>query len=334
MTLSELIDEYIAQNAPYLKERTIISYRNKKNELIWRFGDCDITVFTQKFLQEKINLWQEREGATKICCRNRLALLIVALKPYQKFDKFRYIQVLADGKDKKLYDEADIRKIVTYCLSCPTRSYAPIMIAIFTGLRLTEICGLKWEDVDFARKELTVRRNVFTCAKVAYESTPKTRSGARTVAMTDTLCKYLIQYKGQPQEYVASGGATPKPQRSIQRANELLCAKLGVENCGMHAYRHVFASQLLKESTDFKAIADIMGHSNIGITQAVYNHTQQNTRNNIVRKAFDEENSLVPTADVQSELNELKERYAKLRKIVKRMWRWWKEYVPSEQKGE
>lgn len=327
MKLSELIDEYIAKNAPYLKERTIISYRDcKKIALIRYFGDCDISKFTQEFLQEKINFWQEREGATRRICQNRLSLLICALKPYKKFERFKYIRVTADGTEKKIYSEQDIHKIVGYCLGQPKLTYAPIMIAIFTGLRLTEICGLEWADVDFNEKTVSVRRNVFVYKKEAYASTPKTRSGARTVAMPDTLCKWLVTFQNLPNIYVASGNETPKAPRSVQRCNELLCAKVGVENCGMHAYRHVFASKLLKESTDFKAIADVMGHSNIGITQQVYNHTQQSTRNDIVRKAF-EDKTEEPKADLQAQLDELKEKYDKLRKRVIRMWKWYKEQI-------
>ena len=187
MKLSELIDEYIANNAKYLKERTVMRYADEKKRLIRYFGDCDIEKFTQNLLQEKINFWQEREGITRKTCQNRLSLLMVALKPYKKFDRFRYIRVTADGKEKKIYSDEDIRKIVGYCLERPRIGYVGIMVAIFTGLRVAEICGLKWGDIDLDKKELTVRRNVFIKGGKVYVSTPKTRSGTRTVAMPDTL---------------------------------------------------------------------------------------------------------------------------------------------------
>ena len=311
-----------------MKERTILTYRDaRKKALLRYFGDCDISISTQDFLQEKINYWQENEGITRTTCKNRLSLLISALSPYKSFGRFRYIQVEKDGQEKKIYSEQDIKKIVGYCYQHPTMSYIPTMLAIFTGLRLTEICGLKWEEVDLNEKTVAVRRNAFTYKKQAYISTPKTRNGARIVPMPEMLCKWLL-YFGDRREYlyVASGKEIPRKQRSIQRSNELLCAKVGVVNCGMHAYRHVFASKLLQESTDFKAIADIMGHSNIDITQKVYNHTRQSTRNDIVSKAF-EEKAEEPKGDLQAQLDELKEKYDKMRKRVIRMWRWYKEQI-------
>lgn len=56
----------------------------------------------------------------------------------------------------------------------------------------------------------------------------------------------------------------------------------------MHAYRHCFASLLLKNSTDYKAICEIMGHSDINITQNIYNHTNNEQKWDVINKAFND----------------------------------------------
>jgi hypothetical protein len=90
---------------------------------------------------------------------------------------------------------------------------------------------------------------------------------------------------------VASGKEKPRDQRGVERTNELLCKKLGIPQKGMHAYRHAFATRLLKTSQDFKAISQIMGHSNIAITQQIYNHPTDEQKQNVINSAFSSQGS-------------------------------------------
>lgn len=320
MTISECIDDYINKNKEYLKERTIYSYNNKKLELLRTFGDVDIDAFTQEFLQNYINECQ-KQGTPKKTLQTRLALLFLALKPYKKYQPFRFVVVEKDKEEKKVYSENEVKQIADYIVAHPRRLYTPILIAIYTGMRLSEITGLKWEDVDFAEKTISIKRNATIVAGKEFVSTPKTKNGIRTVYMTDTLCEYLKPLKRAKDFYVCTGSAEIQPARSVQRSNELLCKKLGIKNCGMHAYRHAFASALLKESTDFKTISEVMGHSNILITQNIYNHTTQARKNEVVAKAFGEKptsNEQAPV-EIQAQINNLQAQVNNLCAMIGKM---------------
>lgn len=320
MTIGECIDKYIEINKEYLKERTIYTYQNKKKEMLRTFGDADIDVFTQEYLQNYINECQ-KQGVPKKTLQTRLALLFLALKPYKKYQPFRFVAVEKDKEEKKVYSENDVKKIADYIIAHPRRLYTPILIAIYTGMRLSEITGLKWENVDFENKTISVKRNAAKIAGKDFVSTPKTKNGMRTVYMTDTLCEYLKPLQKQKDFYVCTGSAEIQPARSVQRSNELLCKKLGIENCGMHAYRHAFASALLKESTDFKTISEVMGHSNILITQNIYNHTTQERKNEVIAKAFGEKpasNEQVQ-GEIQAQINNLQAQVNNLCAIIGRM---------------
>lgn len=333
MTISKCIDDYINKNKEYLKERTIFSYNNKKSELLRTFGDVDIDTFTQEYLQNYINECQ-KQGTPKRTLQTRLALLFLALKPYKKYQPFRFVAVEKDKEEKKVYSENDVKKIADYIIAHPRRLYTPILIAIYTGMRLSEITGLKWENVDFENKTIHIKRNAAKIAGKDFVSTPKTKNGIRTVYMTDTLCEYLKPLQKAKDFYVCTGSAEIQPARSVQRSNELLCKKLGIECCGMHAYRHAFASALLKESTDFKTISEVMGHSNILITQNIYNHTTQERKNEVVKKAFGEniqsQENNNPQCDWQQQINSLQAQVNNLCLTIGKMAQYIQDNIPTK----
>lgn len=332
MRLEECIDKYINDNLPYLKERTVFTYQKLKTRYIKIFGNADINEFTQDFLQNYINDCQ-KNGDKKTTLQNRLSLLLSAIKPYKNLSTFKYIRVNADGEEKKVYQQSDINKIEEHIINHPKLSYIPILIAIHTGMRISEICGLKWEDINFTDRIISVKRNATKINGKEVISIPKTQKSVRDIYISDKLYAYLIRYENEKNIYVCSGKKEIKAPRSCQRANELLCAKLGVKNCGMHAYRHAFATGLLKKSTDFKSISEVMGHANIAITQNIYNHTTQERKNEVIKKAFCEESEQkqeikqIQQTDYQPQINALQAQINELRTIVARMTQYVKDNI-------
>lgn len=326
MLISECVDKYIEKESPYLKERTIWTYNNTKNALIKTFGDIDIGNFTQEFLQNYINECQSN-GDKKNTIKGRMALLMRALKPYKNFEEFRFITVDADTKGKEIYTAEEIKKIQKYILARPYRkTYIPTMIAMHTGMRLSEITGLKWADVDFNGNVINIRRNVTRMGKQEFESLTKTKSGTRSIPMTAVLRTYLKPKRASEDLYVISNSTRTRNQRNVQRTNQVLCEKVGVRSLGMHAYRHAFATKLLKASQDFKAIADVMGHSSITITQNIYNHPTEEQHKEVVALAFGEKKKEVnlpqiiqPQVDYQPQINILRNEINELRMVVARL---------------
>lgn len=324
MKLSECLQLYLDKNSNYLKERTKFCYQNRVKKLLKIFNDIEIEQFTQDFLQDFITKQQKEYKRKATAIKNDLTLLISALKPYYKFDKFRYLIEDVDLQEKKIYSKEDIEKLEDYILKHTKLTLSPIMIAINTGLRLTEIIGLKWSDIDFNNKEISIRRNSWIIKGNCIESTPKTKSGARTIPINLNLYNYLSKIKQEDKNlYIITGKDKTKDQRSIQKTNQRLCKKLGINYCGFHAYRHAFATRLLEKSQDFKSISEIMGHSNISITQNIYNHPSEEQRKKVIEMAFEDKNQQQGFSNneqikiLQDQINELRTIIARLTQYVK-----------------
>lgn len=327
MKLSECIDKYINENKEYLKERTVISYKNRKEKIIELIGDLDIDLITQDFLQSKILEWQ-KSGKARTTINSIITLIKSSLKPYKLFGDFKYLR--EEKKKKKCYSQEDCEKISQYILKKDKQTLIPIMIAIYTGCRLGEIMGLRWEDIDFEKNVIQVKRNIWIEKGKEIISLPKTSSGTRQIPLAITLKEFLINKQSNKNYYVITNSEKTKNQREIQRTNERLLKKLGIEYCGFHAYRHSFATKLLEKSQDFKAISEIMGHSNIAITQNIYNHPTEQTKSNIVNSVFghkleevkeqpkNTENYGNEIKAMQDEIKELKHLMSKLYHYVKK----------------
>lgn len=299
MLMSECIKQYIEKNKSFWKERTLEAYNEKFAILLKKFGDVDIDIFTQDFFQEYITTQQKEYKRKATAIRGELRPLLSAIRPYKTFDRFKYITTEQDLKQKQIYSQEDIEQIQDYILSteyCKAykkgrkKSYIPIMIAINTGMRLSEIIGLKWKDIDFKLKHIKVQREVWRNKQgKLIESLPKTKCGYRTIPINDILSDYLLEFKPEDLEfYVISNSNEPRGMREVQRTNERLLKKLGIKYLGFHTYRHCFTTKLLNNSGDFKSISEILGHSSIAITQNIYNHPSDEQKTDVIKKAFGE----------------------------------------------
>ena len=168
--------------------------------------------------------------------------------------------------------------------SCPF-AHAYLLI-LNTGLRMGEALSLRWEDVDFANKTITVNKNNILSKKrdengdrlggyeLQTQSNTKTASGKRTIPMNRSAEAALLELKkGNHTPHVIANNRQHEVmpgnfERSFQRL--LKCA--GIAPYGVHALRHTFASMLFAKGVDVKIVSNLLGHSSVKITYDTYVH--------------------------------------------------------------
>jgi integrase len=159
-------------------------------------------------------------------------------------------------------------------------------VAIMTGLRRGELCGLMWEDVDLVGGRITVRRNLVQVGSAALEGQPKTTAGERSVGIPAHVVDLLAKLKDrQDAEREAWGEAyqdsgrvfTYEDGRQLRpgypsKVLEVLVKRLGLPPMRFHDLRHLFASIQLDAGTPMAMVSKLMGHSTIAITADLYSH--------------------------------------------------------------
>jgi integrase len=155
--------------------------------------------------------------------------------------------------------------------------YSPLIrVALYTGLRLGELLGLQWQDIDLREGVLYVRRQWTRTGEYA---APKTKAGLRRVPLSEDLTKYLAAFKlrsshsGDTDPVFASRNGKPLSHRNVTRRGFEAAVKLaGIEDVSFHSMRHAFASRMIHRGITSTVLAALMGHESSAITERRYIH--------------------------------------------------------------
>ncbi len=179
-----------------------------------------------------------------------------------------------------------------------TYLYMPIFLAVHTGMRMGEILGLRWGDVDLERGEIHVRQALYQRKQgEPVFKPPKAKSSLRTIAISPTVVKELKAHrKLQLEERVHWGSAyknfnlvccledgSPIHPPTLSSAFRNLARKLGIP-VTFHGLRHLHASYLLSLGVHPKVVSERLGHSQISITQDLYSHVMPTLQREAAQK--------------------------------------------------
>jgi len=158
-----------------------------------------------------------------------------------------------------------------------------ILLSLYTGIRIGEVCALKWENIDVSSGTLYVRstmqriKNTDAGAKTKTKiiiSAPKSENSVRDIPMTFFLAEKARQFKSDDNSYVLTGKANKFIEpRTLQNNFKKYVAKCGIENANYHCLRHTFATRCIELGFEVKTLSEILGHSNVNITLNRYVHS-------------------------------------------------------------
>ena len=164
------------------------------------------------------------------------------------------------------------------------RTKMGIVVCISTGLRLGEICALKWEDIDmdgkFLRVNTTVQRIAVDNAPtktILLEGTPKSIFSKREIPLSDEVIRLLWLFYYHSEKYVI-GKNRPMEPRTYQNRFRKYLAEAGIEERSFHILRHTFATNCIANGADIKSLSELLGHSDVKITLNRYVHPDMETK--------------------------------------------------------
>lgn len=197
--------------------------------------------------------------------------------------KLTRIKISGKNKSVEVINDIQRRDLIINCQKTYANINVAILLGLQAGLRLGEICGLKWNDLDFETDTITISRTVQHVRNtvdhprtILIELPPKTNSSKRIVIMTESLSCYLKYYKDfyNPDSdltYILSNSYKIHDPRVIQRKFKKIC-QLEDMDINFHVLRHTFATVCVKYKMDIKVLSEMLGHSNISTTLNLYVH--------------------------------------------------------------
>ncbi|MDE7477364.1 MAG: site-specific integrase [Lachnospiraceae bacterium] len=275
---SDMAQEWLIEIKNIRKPSTYIKYNTiYQNHIKHVFQNAMLSDITDASVMEKISDHLSDSTSKSIYCilnqilkfiSRRYSVAVPVLKKPVISSMKKAFKVLGQSEQKRLittlYQKMDLFKMA-------------VVMSLFTGLRLGEICALKWSDIDIENKILVVNRTVQRLPAegqktktILIETMPKSEYSRREIPFSDTMLDLLIQFPNN-KEYVF-GGDKPLEPRTLQYHFKKILKDAELEEKNFHILRHTFATNCIEGGMDVKSLSEILGHSDVQITLQLYVH--------------------------------------------------------------
>ena len=299
-TIREIAAAWKEYKRPYVKQSTMAAYvLILENHILPTFGEDNSLPehSVQAFVLHKIE-----SGLSTKSVKDILIVLKMVMKFGVKKEWMTYYEwdiKYPPNSENKVLDVLSVsnhRKILNHIQSHFTFMGLGIYISLSTGLRIGEICPLKWSDINVTDGILTVNRTIERIYIIEGEkkhtelviNTPKTKNSCREIPMNKELLGMLKPLKKVVNDdyYILTNDERPIEPRTYRNYYKRLMEKLDIPKLKYHGLRHSFATRCIEVGCDYKTVSVLLGHSNISTTLNLYVHPNMEQKKRCIDKVF------------------------------------------------
>ncbi len=299
-TIREIAAAWKEYKRPYVKQSTMAAYALiLENHILPTFGDDNSLPeqSVQAFVLHKIE-----SGLSTKSVKDILIVLKMVMKFGVKKEWMTYYEwdiKYPPSSENKVLDVLSVtnhRKILNHIQSHFTFMGLGIYISLSTGLRIGEVCALKWSDINVTDGILTVNRTIERIYIIEGEkkhtelviNTPKTKNSCREIPMNKELLGMLKPLKKVVNDdyYILTNDERPIEPRTYRNYYKRLMEKLDIPKLKYHGLRHSFATRCIEVGCDYKTVSVLLGHSNISTTLNLYVHPNMEQKKRCIDKVF------------------------------------------------
>ena len=275
-TVQTLAKIYLEEKAGKVKVSTLKCYqRNIKCHILPKLGDQIAANLTVEDIDDYLETMQENFSPKLVREVGALLLALLRLAGVNFTGEVALPKIRQ--KNVEVFTESELKQMARIILRRTDETGLGILLTVYTGIRLGELCGLKWQDVNAGKGMLHVQRTVervaqedgTTCLAVL---TPKTESSNRWIPIPQEMMRVLKPDQRLPETYLLTGGEIIPDPRTMQNRYKALLKRVGVPYRNFHALRHTYATRCIEQGIDAKSVSELLGHSDVRTTLRLYVH--------------------------------------------------------------
>jgi len=279
----------------YIKESTYANYTNIiSNHIIYDLGKYYLSNLNNNILQTYLlNKFKEgrldgKGGLSGKTVRDIVAVIKSSLKTANKEGLIHnvcldFIYPKNDSQEKIYVLSLDEQqKLINYVIQNNSIKNMGILLTLYSGIRIGELCALQWKDIDFKNNILHINKTLQRIyikdnnqkkSKIII-TTPKTRNSKRDIPINMQFSKELKKYKTHNEDFLLSCDSKWIEPRTYRRYFANILKDANINKVNFHSLRHTFATNCIKLGIDYKTVSELLGHATVNITLNLYVHPQ------------------------------------------------------------
>ena len=303
---------WLLEKKDYIKESTYANYSNNIfNHIIPKLGNYYLNELNHKVIQDfllelsKNGRKDNTGGLAEKTIKDITIIIKGSIKKGINEDKIKHIELTfnypKDNKENKLYvlTKREQNKITSYVLENINSRNIGLLISLYSGIRIGELCALRWEDIDFKKNCVTINKTIQrvyikdknkNISKVII-TTPKTKNANREIPINKDFLEILKKVKSDKEHYILTGNEKYIEPRTYRKYFNKVLDELKIKHFNFHSLRHTFATNCISLGVDYKTVSELLGHANVNITLNLYVHPRYSQKKkciDLVCKVFQE----------------------------------------------
>lgn len=278
ITVSEIINQWLMCIKNRVKPITCQKYTGIcKNHIIPAFGSIPINAVSNYTIETFINQKLENDNLSHKTINDILVVINLIFK-YAKEEyniitpTVRYLK--EEKKEIRLLSIQEQNQLVSYLVTNIDIYKLGVLISLYTGIRLGELCALEWNDIteEFIQINKTMTRIKTDNKTEIIIGSPKSRNSNRIIPTAEILIPYLKKFRKEGYLLSTNKSLYTDP-RLMQMKFEKMVKECGLNKANFHSLRHTFATRCIEAGVDVKTLSEILGHSDVKTTLNRYVHS-------------------------------------------------------------
>lgn len=298
VTFKTIAEDFLIFKKRQIKQSTYYNYTYKiQKYLLPAFENLSL----EEILEYDFNRFSELLLETTQISNKFLKDILLVLKSILKFAEKKYdVKMKLDlinlprvrTHSLKVFSESDKRKIKAYCMNSENTKDIGIALCLYTGMRIGEICALKWEDIDLNKRIIYVRHTLQRIyidkknTKIIIDA-PKSEKSIRNIPMSNmiyTKLKSMRENFSKDDFFLTGDSKNFMEPRGYQYTFKKMLKECKIAERNFHCLRHTFATDCISVGMDVKSLSEILGHSDVSITLNRYVHSSDKIKKRYLEK--------------------------------------------------
>lgn len=315
--LSSCCDDWLLLKRDRVKESTYVKYSIIiENHIKPKFGGYSLSDLNTILIESYSHEMVYNEGLSSKSVRDILTVLHAVMKDAQKYAScplpvIEMVYPREIRKEMRVLSREEQFRFMNYLVTDMDECRFGILLALLTGLRIGELCALRWQDIRLEEKIVCISSTMQRLKDLGEGaekktrvmiSSPKSENSLRKIPLTDDVVE--LCRKREPADsgaYVLTGEAKHYMEpRTLQYRLKHYAEECGIEGVHFHVLRHTFATRCVEVGFDIKSLSEILGHTNPKFTLERYVHSSMDLKRSNMNKLFVFEKSFLSPSEKSS----------------------------------